>query len=234
MGLFCYKIEQTEHRSSCCACLYVTTCDKHVIFNRKSRIKSGENDWTDDNRREPLSVDQSVRGSALLQRGYMRGLDEGECGTESGWMGRQSVQVSADVRLLNSGGTGEGQRWTSQGIAPESFTPLCYNLQQNTTTSDCGGSGDTTEMENVWDVGDRLHTLGKGQLQAYSPLSVACSSDKMKVTQDQYLNFSVCCHKKRYNPDVTYMTAFYVLWGLECCRMALHKRGMTQVLSLGY
>lgn len=86
-------------------------------------------------------VNQSVRGSALLQRGYMRGLDEGECGTERGWMGRQSVQVSADVRLLNSGGTGEGQCWTSQGIAPESFTPLCYNLQQNTTTSDCGGSG---------------------------------------------------------------------------------------------
>lgn len=32
-----------------------------------------------------------------------QGLDEGECGSESGWMGRRSVQVSPDVRLLNSG-----------------------------------------------------------------------------------------------------------------------------------
>lgn len=188
--------------------------------------KCGEKDWTDDNRREPLSgVDQSVRGSALLQRGYMRGLDEGECDTESGWMGRQSVQVSADVRLLNSGGTGEGQRWTSQGIAPESFTPLCYNLQQNTTTSDCGGSGDTAEMENVWDVGDRLHTLGKGQLQAYSPLSVACSSDKMKVTQDQYLHFSFCRHKKWYNPDVIYIWLHFMYSGDWSAAVQLYIRG---------
>lgn len=38
-----------------------------------------------------------------------------------------------------------------------------------------GGCGDTVGMENkgnVWDVGDRLHTLGKGQLQALNPLSV--------------------------------------------------------------
>lgn len=60
MGLFCHKIEQTEHRSSCCACLYITTCHKHVISNRKCRIKSGEKDWTDDNRREPFVRSWSV------------------------------------------------------------------------------------------------------------------------------------------------------------------------------
>lgn len=27
-------------------------------------------------------------------------------------------------------GTVEGQYWTSQGSAPESFTPVCYNLQK--------------------------------------------------------------------------------------------------------
>lgn len=201
-------------------------CDKHVIFNRKRRInaekKIGRTTIGESLCQESISLWEALRCFREdTWGGWMR---ENVC-TESGWMGRQSVQVSADVRLLNSGGTGEGQRWTSQGIAPESFTPLCYNLQQNTTTSDCGGSGDTAEMENVWDVGDRLHTLGKGQLQAYSPLSVACSSDKMKVTQDQYLHFSFCRHKKWYNPDVIYIWLHFMYSGDWSAAVQLYIRG---------
>lgn len=65
-------------------------------------------------------------------------------------------------------GTVEGQCWTSQGSAPESFTPVCYNLPQVTPPG-------TAEMENkgnVWDVGTVSIPWGKANYRLKAPLSV--------------------------------------------------------------
>ena len=128
------------------------------------------------------------------------GWTEGECGTESGWMGRQSVQVSPDVRLLNSGELEKVSAGHLRAVPRSHSHPFVTISSKTQQTPSCGGSRDTTGMGNkgnVWDVGTGSIPWGKANYRLKAPcLSVACSSDKMKVPWDQYQHFCFCRHKK--------------------------------------
>lgn len=105
-------------------CVYVTEIhSKYDIFKGRCMMKCGF--WGENDEQKAIGESQggfvkkqtgvdpqppaahSVSGFVLLQ-GFRawdrirRGWDEREHVTESGWMGRRSVQVSPDVRLLNS------------------------------------------------------------------------------------------------------------------------------------